>query len=101
MLTLLGDEFREIVQLFVDQLDEELAQLQAARASEDWRQLNRRAHALKGASGNMGALALAESAASLEKAALVPDVATIDQSMSAIEALAPQTVAALRDGGYV
>jgi len=101
LVTLLGDEFREITQLFVDQLDDEVAQLQAARAGQDWRLLNRRAHALKGSSGNMGAMALAQAAAALEKAALVPDVSAIDQSLASIVELAPQSVQALRDGGYV
>lgn len=101
LLTLLGEEFRDIVLLFVDQLEGELAGLRAAQAAQDWPGLYRRAHALKGSSGNMGATALSESAARLERAAREGDLEGIEREMAAIEHLAPQTVQALKAGRYV
>ncbi|MFN3610435.1 Hpt domain-containing protein [Tepidimonas sp.] len=101
LLSLLGDEFRDITRLFVEQLEGELADLRAARAAQDWQALYRRAHALKGSSGNMGATALSESAARLERAARDGDADGVEREIAAIELLAPQTVQALRAGRYV
>lgn len=101
LLALLGDEFRDISRLFVDQLGDEVAELHAAQAARDWPLLHRRAHALKGSSGNMGALALSESAARLERAARDGDADGIERELAAIGRLAPETVEALRAGRYV
>lgn len=101
LLSLLGDELRDIARLYVDQLDSELAELDAAWTASDWPRLHRRAHALKGSSGNLGAVALAETASRLEKAAQAGDAALVQTELAALRQLAPATVQALRDGRYV
>ncbi|TSE27531.1 TMAO reductase sytem sensor TorS [Tepidimonas sediminis] len=100
MLAMLGDEFRDIVRQFVDQLEPDVAGITAARAAADWDTLVRLAHTLKGSSGNMGAVALADQAARIERAARARDGAQADAALDGLQALARQTVAALRAGGY-
>lgn len=100
MVALLGDDFRDIVRLFIEQLGSDVAQLQAARAAGHWDRLYRAAHTLKGSSGNVGASALSLSAARLERAARMSDAAAADGELAALPALAEQTVAALRAGRY-
>lgn len=100
MLAMLGDEFRDIVRQYVDQLEDEVAQLAALCAQRDWEALTRMAHTLKGSSGNMGAVVLAAAAARLERAAQARDDVGVEAAMLELPDLARRTVAALRAGRY-
>jgi HPt (histidine-containing phosphotransfer) domain-containing protein len=60
---------RELIETFIASGDEHLAAIVAALAQGDFVTIGRRAHALKGASANLHARPLAETAAHLEHAA--------------------------------
>jgi PAS domain S-box-containing protein len=64
---------RELIEVFVASGDRELAALLAALATPDLAQVRRHAHALKGASANLRAVPLADSARRLEAAAAAGD----------------------------
>ncbi|MCE1170461.1 MAG: response regulator [Azovibrio sp.] len=59
------ESYRHILELFVSGHGEEGAQLQEALARQDWPAIQARIHALKGAAGNLGAVALARQATEL------------------------------------
>ncbi|MCX7692952.1 Hpt domain-containing protein [Tepidimonas taiwanensis] len=100
LLVALGDDFRGIVRLFVEQLDTERAGLDAAWAARDWPRLMRAAHSLKGSSGNMAAVALSEAAARLERAAREQNAVAAEAALADVTRLVPETVRALVAGRY-
>jgi HPt (histidine-containing phosphotransfer) domain-containing protein len=66
-----GDEqlVQEVVRLFLDDCPRRLADLKAAVEARDAEQIRTTAHALKGAAGNLSAMALFEAARTLERMA--------------------------------
>jgi two-component system, sensor histidine kinase len=64
--------YREVVGVFLGELDQRLAGLRAAAAEGDRRAIGRHAHALKGAAANVGGRPLSAAAAALEAAAAGP-----------------------------
>lgn len=66
----LGDDpdLGEIVELFVEEMPARMAALTSCRDAQDWQQLGRLAHQLKGACGSYGFAQLTAQAARLEKA---------------------------------
>ncbi|MDD3484660.1 response regulator [Azovibrio restrictus] len=62
------ESYRHILELFVTGHEAEGAQLQDALARQDWPAIQARTHALKGAAGNLGAVALARQATELNLA---------------------------------
>ena len=48
------DEYRELIELFIDTGSAEFDSLQAAFAESDFEQMSRSAHTIKGAAGNLG-----------------------------------------------
>jgi HPt (histidine-containing phosphotransfer) domain-containing protein len=69
ILSTLGDDpdLGEIVEMFVDEMPERIALLTACRDEEDWQQLGRLAHQLKGSCGSYGFSQLTSQAARLEQ----------------------------------
>jgi signal transduction histidine kinase/DNA-binding response OmpR family regulator len=61
--------YREVVGVFLDELEQRLADLREAAAEDDRRAIGRHAHALKGAAANVGGRPLSAAAAALEAAA--------------------------------
>lgn len=92
----LGDELVDITVLFINQLDEQTADIIACHARGDLEALSALAHGLKGSAGNMGATALAKSAGSIEKLAIAADHGALEPLVSALPELVRQTIAALR-----
>ena len=97
-----GDEelFVEIIQLFLSDCPDRVADINAAVASGDPEHIRLAAHALKGSAGNLSALALVEAAATLERigaarnleaapAALRHLVAEADLAMDALRQWVP------------
>ncbi|WP_460564668.1 Hpt domain-containing protein [Hydrogenophaga aquatica] len=99
--SVLGDEFFDLAQMFARQLQVEVKALLQCHERGDMPQLKRLAHSLKGASANMGALALAQLANAIERAALAEDKATVDSLMPQLTALADQSLEAMRSAGYL
>jgi HPt (histidine-containing phosphotransfer) domain-containing protein len=61
-------DLREIVDMFVDEMPDRIANLLAQCESGKWEELRRAAHQLKGAAGSYGFDAISPSAADLEDA---------------------------------
>lgn len=96
----LGDELKEITGYFIEQLEGQVADIQAAHAAGDPQRLNRLAHALKGSAANMGAVSLAQAAASIEKLALRGGDEPIAPLVASLPGLALEAANALRAGGF-
>lgn len=75
-----GDEelWREIRAIWVEDVPHMLETVRAALASKDAEKLRRAAHALKGASSNVGAARVAESARRIELAAPASEWGSLD-----------------------
>ena len=90
---------REVIGLFVADTPQRLAAIATAIAAGDAQALASAAHALKGAAGNVGAVALHQAGGELEnlaREAMPPDAA---QRSVALQALWERTLAALTDWG--
>jgi len=71
--TFAGDaDMRELIELFVGELPQRLADMTRSFDTGDWLELRRFAHQLKGASGSYGFGALTPAAAQLEQACKEP-----------------------------
>lgn len=95
--SILGDTVLDISQVFADQLEPDLAALQACHASGEWSGLRKKAHALKGAAANVGAIRVVQLSAAIEKAA--DDGASAEAilvHLQALPAAATETLTAMR-----
>ena len=98
----LGDELGDIVQLYVNGVPAQCAELVSLLAAGDLQTLRRSAHSLKGSSVSMGAQQLAGLAAQIEKlAASGQGSAELDAAVAGVQALGTQTVAAFVAAGWV
>jgi HPt (histidine-containing phosphotransfer) domain-containing protein len=61
------DEFKEIVEIFVETAEADIARLSAATASQDANEAMEAAHSLKGAAGNLGFTDISEVSKILEE----------------------------------
>ena len=97
----LGDELGGIVQLYVDGLRAQCAELVKLLAARDLPTLRRSAHSLKGSSVSMGASQLGAVAAHIEKLAASGQRSTeLDAAVASAPALGAQTVAAFVAAGW-
>ncbi len=97
---MLGDDFAEIVEQFVDQLNEQSCAIEQALAAGNPTALVAAAHSLKGSAGNIGVLRLSMVCAGIEKAARAQDM---DAAIALQPLLAPTCAAsreALLAAGY-
>jgi len=97
---MLGDELGDVTGLFIEQLGGQIGDIVACHGRGDLPNLSALAHGLKGSAANMGAVALSQSAGSIEKQALVADSAALAPLVAALPALAAQTIAELRGSGF-
>lgn len=98
----LGDELGGIVQLYVDGLPAQCAELVKLLAARDLPTLRRSAHSLKGSSVSMGANQLGALAAQIEKlAASGQGSSELDAAVASVSALGQQTAAAFVAAGWV
>ena len=83
-----GDEdlCREVLEVFVEDLPEQIEALRKALASEDLEQTARHGHTLKGASANVGAEALCQLSLEIELAGKEADLSRATTACQAIEA---------------
>ncbi len=93
-----GDEgfARELVELFIASGDDALAKIAAAIAKQDYHAVKENAHAIKGASANLRALATSELAARLEAAAKNGNKDQIPALAQALQAEIRRTIDYLR-----
>jgi PAS domain S-box-containing protein len=85
-------EFRQIVVGFVEKLHSEMAGIRAAVAAQDWDELGRKAHWLKGSAGTMGFHEMTEPALKLEQDAKSADANGVSSSMAVIEGIVDRIV---------
>ncbi|MBN2023614.1 MAG: Hpt domain-containing protein [Pirellulales bacterium] len=57
----------ELVEMFVDEMPDRVANIQNLLGAKDWEELRRAAHQLKGAAGSYGFVPIGPSAAALEE----------------------------------
>ena len=81
------DEFRELIDLFMETGQSDYDSLKSALAGGDAEAAAGFAHTLAGASGNLGLMDLHAAAKSIEEAAMQKDVATASAKASEMEAM--------------
>jgi HPt (histidine-containing phosphotransfer) domain-containing protein len=89
--------YREIVQVFVAELEQRLRRLEGAAAADDRQALARQAHAIRGAAANVGAVPLSEAAAVLEQEAGDSAPGAARRRVADLHDLARRTIAALAE----
>ena len=87
------DEYRELIELFIDTGSADFLMIQKALANSDAEQVKRSAHTIKGAAGNLGLMDVSETARTIEEGAinnqldrLTPAVHTLKSQFDAINA---------------
>jgi HPt (histidine-containing phosphotransfer) domain-containing protein len=63
------DEYRELIELFIDTGSADFQKIQVAMAGGDAEQVMRSAHTIKGAAGNLGLMDVSDTAKSIEESA--------------------------------
>ena len=91
------DEYRELIDLFIDTGATDFKKIQEGLDVKDADQVMRSAHTIKGAAGNLGLLEVSETAAAIEENAnnndldgLGPIVVILKTQFEAIEAFVAQ-----------
>ncbi|MCK5509132.1 MAG: Hpt domain-containing protein [Desulfobacterales bacterium] len=79
------DEFREIVELFLEISDTDLHKLRSAIDQEDTQQVVEAVHSIKGASGNLGFMAISEKAKDVEIKAREKDLSGANEAIKNIK----------------
>lgn len=90
------DFLEELVMLYLEDADEQIAGIRAALESSDAKTLERRAHSLKGASANVGAERMREIAYEMEMAGKGEHLADAWSILERIQAELPRVAEALR-----
>lgn len=85
MLPLDIPEFREIVESFVDSIDETMRSLRTAQRMMDYAEVREIAHRLKGTGGTVGFSDFTEPSRKLQQAAEQRDDVTIDAMLCELE----------------
>ena len=92
---LLGPQLAPILATFRTQVEAYQHEITRAAAAREFDALRRAAHGLKGASASVGATALHDAMQTLEHAATLGDVASVDATIGTLPGLARDTLAAL------
>ena len=79
------DEFKEIVELFIETSVADLHKLRSAIDQEDTQQVVEAAHSIKGASGNLGFMAISEKAKDVEIKAREKDLSGANEAVENIK----------------
>ncbi len=96
----LGEDLTEIVNHFLDQLDEQVQGIGSALAAGDVQAAGRQGHALKGSAGNLALAGLAALAAELEQMGKRGELEAARSRYRALQSAAAQTVSRLGAMGY-
>jgi HPt (histidine-containing phosphotransfer) domain-containing protein len=93
-----GDDalLRDMVQLFLEGLDERWAKLEEVVDGADMNAVHRQAHALKGSAANLGAHLLYEVMTELDSCAKAGETARLPETLARARAARDTTVAELR-----
>lgn len=78
---------KELLTMFVEDVDNSLSQLAAAIAADDLSGVQELAHYIKGASANVGAVAMSKTAAQVEKRAKTGSLQGAPNSLRQLQAL--------------
>lgn len=90
-----GDLLAEIIQVFLEELPDRLRQLRSAVAANDLGEAREAAHALKSASGELGALGLARRCGEVERRGAAGRPGDLPEALGALEAEAERVRVAL------
>jgi len=96
----LGEDLAAIIDEFLLQLDSMVGVIEAAMEADNPSATAKHAHALKGSAGNMGAVALADVSAQIERLAKTGDMASARQLCASLRAIAATSAKTIRDSGY-
>ena len=94
--TIMGEEFPELVSIYLRDSCARLETFQAALAAQDFESLGFAAHSLKGSSANIGAMHLAEIAKCLEQSAKSCNLTECQRYLSEIGPIYQEACAALQ-----
>ncbi len=94
---IMGDEFRSLVRVFLEDAPRSLARLQSAAAARDIDGLIGPAHTLKSTSANLGAMELSAQAKHIEHGARQKNLDRIEQRVTALTAEFRRAEQALRE----
>ena len=78
------DEYRELIELFIDTGSAEFNSLQAAFAESDFEQMSRSAHTIKGAAGNLGLMDVQSVAKIIEENAVTKTLDGVAEAMQTL-----------------
>ncbi len=94
--SLLGEDFPDVLETFLDDAPKRLAALEAALAEGDLPGMERAAHTLKGAASNLGAVELTECCAELVRDCRAGSADQAEAQVAAIRAALARAEADLR-----
>ena len=80
------DEYRELIELFIDTGRADFQKIEAGLTNGDADQVMRSAHTLKGAAGNLGLMEISDLAKSIEESASSHTLDGLDQALSSLRA---------------
>lgn len=93
----IGDDLKEILEVFLQTGPNELAEMQQAFSQQDDGALRLHAHTLKGSAANVGATTLSLQAKTVEEAAKANDLSSVAEQLQAIEETLSAVLQALQD----
>jgi HPt (histidine-containing phosphotransfer) domain-containing protein len=79
------DEYRELIELFIDTGSADCSKIEAGMASHDADQVMRSAHTIKGAAGNLGLFDVSEVAKTIEEGAINNKLGGLSQAVNALK----------------
>lgn len=79
------DEYRELIDLFIQSGGDDIQNLTKALATRDADQVMRRAHTIKGASGNLGLVEVSAAAKIIEERAMHNQLDDLTQAVQALK----------------
>ncbi len=80
------DEYRELIELFVDTGSADFQKIQAGMAGSDADQVMRSAHTIKGAAGNLGLMDVSDTAKIIEENATNNQLDGLDEAIDTLKA---------------
>jgi len=90
------DLYTSVVGMFVDQLIDNVTQLNLAYEDQDWDNIGKIAHSIKGAAASVGAFEIQQSSATIEHASKQNDIDVITDNFASFITLISTTSAALK-----
>jgi HPt (histidine-containing phosphotransfer) domain-containing protein len=79
------DEYKELIELFIDTGSDDFLKIQQAMVNSDADQVMRSAHTIKGAAGNLGLLDVSEVARTIEEGAINNRLETLSTAVNTLK----------------